>query len=259
MQPPAHLYLFPEHIVWASAGFAGGTTQRPAPALLLGAWGALGLHQPGAEPLSARGFVLPPLFQRAVDAQGSGFISLNPDPASASGRQLMAWAAGQARSLDEGRVQPALEAARTLIEQSLPGAEAWARSEAILQALLPASELPPLDPRIVEVVGRLRAELPVRPDLSGLAAGVGLSAGRLSHLFRAQLGIPMRSYLLWLKMHRAAALFARDWTITAVAAEIGFADAAHLNRVFRRFFSVQPSWLADATQVRVYDGLGHSH
>jgi hypothetical protein len=47
--------------------------------------------------------------------------------------------------------------------------------------------------------------------LQALAEAVQLSPGRLMHAFnRVRMGIPLRPYLQWLKVQRAAAAIARE-------------------------------------------------
>lgn len=63
--------------------------------------------------------------------------------------------------------------------------------------------------------------------------------------------MPIRSYLLWSKMLKAAELFAQDIPLTTVAAIIGFSDSAHLTRVFQAQFSLAPSFLVNRQRVQV--------
>jgi AraC-like DNA-binding protein len=80
-------------------------------------------------------------------------------------------------------------------------------------------------------------------SLDALAASVGLSPGRLMHAFTASLGIPLRPYVAWLKLQRAAAAIATGAPLAEAANSSGFADAAHMSRTFRRMFGVPPSAL----------------
>jgi len=55
---------------------------------------------------------------------------------------------------------------------------------------------------------------------------VSLSPGRTRHLFVQQTGLSFRTYLLWLRLDRAVALFAEGASLTAAANAAGFADSA---------------------------------
>lgn len=71
----------------------------------------------------------------------------------------------------------------------------------------------------------------------------GLSAHRLRHLFVEQTGLPLRTYLLWLRLKRALESLAAGASLTHSAHEAGFADSAHFSRTFKRMFGVTPASL----------------
>lgn len=250
---PAQLYIFADRILWASVGFAGGQTQRPAPALLLGTRGPLALTLPDGTVVHGQVLLVAPQVARGVQAMNAGFCSLNVDPSQRWAARMRESLAGQpVRVLDAGLLNSIWSELDALIGNAHEATFALELTEKILEAVWgePGAWL---DPRVVKVARKLQQALPARLPLDTLATDCQLSPSRLRHLFREQTGVPLRSYLLWLKMHQAAALFARDWSMTAVAVEIGFSDAPHLCRVFRDYFAVNPSWLADTSQVRVHD------
>ncbi len=250
---PAQLHIFDDRILWASMGFEGGQTQRPAPALLLGTRAPLTLTLPDGACYRGQALLVAPRVSRRLDAADAGFCSINIDPTHPWAPRMRETLAGQSVcALDVARIRHLLAATDELITGARAGEAAYALSEELCRAVWdrPAEGR---DPRIQLVAQQLQQDMPTRLPLERLAERCQLSASRLRHLFREQTGVPLRSYLLWLKMHKAAALFARDWSMTDVAAEIGFSDAPHLCRVFREYFSVNPSWLADIRQVRVRD------
>lgn len=77
--------------------------------------------------------------------------------------------------------------------------------------------------------------------LNQLAAQVFLSESRLSHLFKAEIGIPIQRYLLWYKVMQTAFNIGRGMSLTDAAEEAGFADSAHFSRTFRAMFGITPS------------------
>ncbi|RPH71442.1 MAG: AraC family transcriptional regulator [Myxococcaceae bacterium] len=80
-------------------------------------------------------------------------------------------------------------------------------------------------------------------SLEALAGLVGLSPGRLMHVFTESVGIPLRPYLAWLRFQRAAAAIVSGTPIGDAAHLAGFADSSHLSRGFRRMFGTPPSAL----------------
>lgn len=102
-------------------------------------------------------------------------------------------------------------------------------------------------PGVVAAVAALPAMVahgPVRPG--EVAAAVGLSASRLTHLFTAQVGLPLRRYILWLRLMNAVHLARDGRDLTTIAHAAGFADSAHLTRTCREIFGLPPSALTGA-------------
>lgn len=74
-----------------------------------------------------------------------------------------------------------------------------------------------------------------------IAEKVGYSLSHLQELFRAQLGVSMRSYRSWNRLRRMASLMAAGPTLTSAAIAAGFYDAAHFTKTFTATFGVVPS------------------
>ncbi|BBX54550.1 MULTISPECIES: helix-turn-helix domain-containing protein [Mycolicibacterium] len=93
---------------------------------------------------------------------------------------------------------------------------------------------------------RLLPALVAAGPVSGtkLAAQVGLSASRFTHLFTEQVGIPLRRYVLWSRLRIAITLVQGGDDLTGAAHGAGFADSAHLTRTTREMFGLPPSVLS---------------
>ncbi len=100
------------------------------------------------------------------------------------------------------------------------------------------------DLRIVRALEYLRAAPDHRVNLPEIASTVALSPDRFAHLFRQEAGLPLRRYLLWLRLRAGIEQMASgDSSITTAAHATGFADAAHFSRTFRRMMGLTPSSL----------------
>jgi AraC-like DNA-binding protein len=112
----------------------------------------------------------------------------------------------------------------------------------VQQTLLHARRRPLLDPRVKRVLKALPNRLAEEEDVSldGVAASVGLSPSRFMHLFTTSVGVPLRPYVLWLRLQRAAGELARGASIAGAAHAAGFSDAAHFTRTFRRMIGATP-------------------
>jgi AraC-like DNA-binding protein len=71
-----------------------------------------------------------------------------------------------------------------------------------------------------------------------VAAAVGVSVSRLTHLFTEQVGIPLRRYVLWLRLRMAITEVLAGADLTDAAHSAGFADSAHLTRTCRDMFGL---------------------
>ena len=94
---------------------------------------------------------------------------------------------------------------------------------------------------------------PDAPSSGELATEVGLSEGRLIHLFSEQLGVPLRRYVLWLRVRYMLFCLSMNQNLTDAAHEAGFSDSAHYSRVFREMYGFAPSKLfrSDSVQIRL--------
>jgi AraC-like DNA-binding protein len=96
-----------------------------------------------------------------------------------------------------------------------------------------------------DAVGAVRDLLADRlvdpPTLAELATLTGLSQFAVLRAFRAATGLPPHAYLNQLRVRRARRLLDDGLPAAEVAAEIGFADQAHLTRHFKRVVGVPPA------------------
>jgi len=79
---------------------------------------------------------------------------------------------------------------------------------------------------------------PVNWRASQVASQLALSESRFLHLFRDELGIAWRPYLLWRRMMCAMQAIINNSSATDAAHLAGFSDSAHLSRTFRTTFGM---------------------
>lgn len=97
------------------------------------------------------------------------------------------------------------------------------------------------DPRIDSAIEFLKSRSLKSVSAGDLAAYVNLSESRLSHLFKFHVGIPLRRYLMWLRLMDALAFAMKGNSLTESAHHSGFADSAHFSRTFQSMFGISPS------------------
>jgi AraC-like DNA-binding protein len=109
----------------------------------------------------------------------------------------------------------------------------------------PHRTLTPLQQR--RVTDFLRCDLKANPNLADLASLCGLSRSHFAAAFKQTLGVPSHRWLMMQRLNRAKELLYETKTpISQIAAECGFADQAHLTRVFKNAFGIGPAgWRRD--------------
>jgi AraC-like DNA-binding protein len=90
-------------------------------------------------------------------------------------------------------------------------------------------------------------------DLARLSHEAGLSPRQMRHIFTRDVGLPMRAYLRWKRLRRAIAAVEEGASLSTAAASAGFADSAHLSRVFREQFGITPTQGLSSIKWRTLD------
>jgi AraC-like DNA-binding protein len=116
----------------------------------------------------------------------------------------------------------------------------------VRKALLGQRRVVKIHPRVNRVLKYLRERLGVSEDVSlkTLAGISGLSQSRFMHVFTESVRVPLRRYILWLRLQQASCELMDGASVTKAAHSAGFADAAHLTRTFRRMLGTTPTDLA---------------
>jgi AraC-like DNA-binding protein len=109
-------------------------------------------------------------------------------------------------------------------------------------------ETPDTDARISAAKSFISRAPDRKAPIAVVAREVGLSEGRLIHLFKEHTGIPIRRYILWLRLIEAVERAMGSVSLTVAAHDAGFSDSAHLSRTFKRMFGITPSFLFKNSQ-----------
>jgi len=192
---------------------------------------------------SAAGVLTAPHAAHAIDARGFEILLVFLDPESDAGTAF-------GPALDHP-VRPILAMERAvLVRDVVPrtilrsGAARWVQTAAEVLRVVPPPKQRAVHPGIRKLLSMLRTSgLDEPTTLDALASAVGLSPGRLMHVFTTSVGIPLRPYLAWLRVQRAAIAIVTGSSLTEASHTAGFSDAAHMSRTFRRMLGVTPSVL----------------
>jgi len=80
-----------------------------------------------------------------------------------------------------------------------------------------------------------------RSTVEGLAEAIGISSSHLAHLFRAKTGMTVREYLAKVRVQVAKRrLVDTRENLESISEAVGFSDASHLSRVFKKYAGRRP-------------------
>lgn len=204
--------------------------------------------------------LLAPNVERQTDSEGEPIVDLLVDPDDPSYGRLHGLLDGRrVVEFPATRIAAARQRFADLFAGRFAGCAEAQRFVSDLLTTLSPGPVPalPWDPRVMAATRYLRARVTSQaPAIAEVAASVGLSESRFSHLFRSQLGLPLRQYMLWLRIRHAMRLWAQGKTLAETATGAGFYDHAHFTRTLRRMTDYTPSMLSDPDSVQRCDCAG---
>jgi AraC family transcriptional regulator len=231
-------------LVVAQAGGEVPPHSHHAIQIFLAVDGAAAIRETGGEWREGQGVIVRPDVEHSFNARGATGALLFVDPESTEGAWLQSLLAEDITIAPAARLQGCLAELRAFYERPLEAMDASDLVRHCVRAFCTGA--PPsrrLDPRVTTVLKKIRESDDLRMSVENAAALVHLSAGRFQHLFKDQLGLPFRRYMLWRKLTRAMLAIGRHSTIADAAHASDFADAAHLTRTFHQMFGIPPSVL----------------
>ena len=172
-----------------------------------------------------------------INARGSSVLIAFVDPESELGAALAERTVTDIVSVPAGTVAEWRAQLGDPAWLTAAGVEPWVNG-----SLLRDRREPLIDPRIKRVLRQLPNRLTNAEavSLQAVAASVRLSPSRFLHLFTKSVGVPLRPYVLWLRLQCGASELARGTSVADAAHTAGFYDAAHFTRTFRRMIGATP-------------------
>lgn len=249
-----HLYVWDDRFLYTTAAIASGLTQRHTVTLLV-SLGDAGFDL-GDEAGNRHGYqaaLIAHNTARTLDATRAPLLSMNFDPQSYEFHALSALLGRhpvRAVILNSEWIKRA--PVRELIRGELDYASLFRFTTELPRAISGYRPIRvPMDMRVMHIAQKIKQELPLTSTVAELAAQVGISSHRLTHVFSDRLGISIKSYVLWARMRRAVELIAQGVPLAMVAHDVGFSDSAHLTRTLKHFFGLTPSMVARGMKVHM--------
>lgn len=239
----------PRWYLWDGGYFAIGKAGGEVPMhahhaiqVFLAFEGRAAIRGPDGVWLAGRGVIVKPDVEHGFNAQDSWGAMLFVDAESAEGRWLRSMLTQDVTVVPEARLAGCQAELRRFWEDPLGAKDPGDLIRHCVRALCAGS--PPTrkpDARVAKVLAALSKSQDLRLSLEDAARLVHLSPDRFAHLFKEELGLPFRRYMLWRKLTRAMLAIGRERSIADAAHGSDFADAAHLTRTFNEMFGIPPS------------------
>ena len=99
---------------------------------------------------------------------------------------------------------------------------------------------PDLDARIAKALQLLADGGDLALSAQMLAAATHLSFSRFLHLFKQEVGVPLRTFRSWKRARSLLHLVTQDASLTEIAQRTGYPDSAHFSHSIRQVFGLQP-------------------
>ncbi len=190
-----------------------------------------------------KGMLIGPNCKHECDATDLRILTVGIDPESSMGEWILQRYLSAEKVVEiPSQILPAFDWASFFTALS---SENWSGMYGILEAYF---RLPPghkrsgrLDERIEAILHHIATNIHVKLDTKTLTGVAHLSESRLLHLFKEQMGLPIRNYIQWYRLQLALKCVLRGAKLTQAAHEAGFADQAHLSRTCVNMMGVPPS------------------
>lgn len=96
--------------------------------------------------------------------------------------------------------------------------------------------------RIEEVLGYIHEHLGENLSVAEIAANFQWSAKQFHYSFQKKIGVPPKKYIMDTQIKRAKELLLEsELTIVEIASRVGYEDALHFSRIFKRSTGISPS------------------
>lgn len=240
---PIHIYLTDQVLAIHARTVVSGPTTRPSLAVL---WTESGkpfhIGDGAGRQWCGDAAIVSQNTLRSLQVDDAGLLSVNFEPGHPMLPALTGLVGKQAIQPIDRRVVHAFthELSAAIQRKSVDDLDALATelAGALARGVRCGAQI---DGRVRDALASLRRNPVSPPSVDGLARESHLSADRLSRLLAEALGVPYKSYVLWLKYRRALGMLGQDGTLTHIAQAAGFFDQPHMTRAFMQYFGYLPS------------------
>ncbi|MBM9546658.1 helix-turn-helix transcriptional regulator [Leptospira sp. 201903074] len=233
------LFYFGERILLGTDGIVTEPHSHYAVSILVSLRGSFHLYTKSNTVIESNGIIIPPNYYHRLDGSKSEMVIIQLDPKSEEYKRIEM--DQSPKTIDKETRLKIQKIANPLFGESLTCESARSLYNQILSLLGSETVSKKYDKRIEMAIQKIKEQIPNPVTLAELSEISGISTDRFMHLFKDNMGIPLRQYLLWQRLHIAAKLLQGGENLTTASHAAGFSDQAHLSRTFKKMFGVKPS------------------
>ncbi|HMO79332.1 MAG TPA: AraC family transcriptional regulator [Pyrinomonadaceae bacterium] len=248
------VFLWEEHGLFVGNAGDAELHESPAIKICISIDGGFRLRQSEAEKWEAfNAAIIPAGSSHAINGGGNRMAMVLLAPEGRLGKSIFGLAKGDAIIPIEGDVRERLRSGSFFNTAWTDGTDIDRKTGEIVallkEHLAVDAQQEGIDPRVEQSIEWIRAGRENGILVRDIAAEVDLSESRFSHLFSEHVRVPVRRYLLWLRLRDALHLLASADSLTEAAHSAGFADSSHLTRTFRTALGIAPSDLVRESRL----------
>ncbi len=235
--------LWEEHGLFLGNAGRAEMHESPAIKICVSLDGAFGLSSPSAEsPADYAAALIPAGVRHAIDGHGNRMAMLLIAPEGDLGQRLFHLAAADTIvDLGENLAVGLRVLLNDLNDDEVASSNKLNEAIEMIAGSFDVSDSQGIDPRVLQSIEWIRSGRESGFLVKDLAAEVDLSESRFSHIFSEHVRVPVRRYLLWLRLRDVLHLLASTGSLTEAAHSAGFSDSAHLSRTFRSALGIAPT------------------
>lgn len=193
---------------------------------------------------SLRSLLIAPNVSHQCDATGQQIFALTVCPESKLGQQILNTTLINTnyKELDKSELNKlSLEKIRNLIKEDKYEQLYHFVERFFYKENYECSSKFKLDERIKKVRQYITDNIQNKFDTKELCDIAYLSESRLLHLFKEQIGVPIRNYILWTRLKKAIEIIIMGESLTYAAHSVGFSDSSHMTKTFISNFGLNPT------------------
>lgn len=242
------LFYFRERIFLGCSGIQTDFHSHYAASILFSESKPFLLHNE-TNTLTTHAIVLPPNYFHKLDAPQTNIFVIQLDPKTEEYKSLKL--DKEPKLIPDKTANTISELAKPILYGDINCESVKQLYAKILNELGSSSNIETeLDPRIAQAIEIISHVLPEGIRIKEISEQTGLSPDRFMHLFKENMGIPLRQFLLWKRLHIAAKHLQTGGNLTEASHSAGFSDQAHLSRTFKKMFGVKPSLFLGGSQLK---------